>query len=256
MTGGLFGLLVFAFLAAAALFSLWLHPRLPEHYRSAETTSNLRLGMGVIATITAVVLGLLISSVKGSFDLASRDVQALAADLIVLDRTLHFYGPNAAHARGLLARYTERVLEGTWPSGGQAPTVDDQVAEDLLNQTELTILSLQPDPQEPDFKERCFPAHSRGPDPVAGTDLCQLRLQCSAQRHDGLCLVGVCRLGRRCDLSHSGNRWRGERAHRCFQRSNPARACRHATVTPARSWRSAVRCAPPPVERADASWPS
>ena len=40
MTGGLFGLLVFVFLAAAALFSLWLHPRLPEHYRSAETTSN------------------------------------------------------------------------------------------------------------------------------------------------------------------------------------------------------------------------
>ena len=92
MTGGLFGLLVFAFLAAA-LFSLWLHPRLPEHYRSAETTSNLRLGMGMIATITAVVLGLLISSVKGSFDLASRDVQALAADLIVLDRTLHFLRP-------------------------------------------------------------------------------------------------------------------------------------------------------------------
>ena len=157
MIGGLmFGLLVFAILAAAALFTLWLHPHLPEHYRSAETTSNLRLGMGVIATITAVMLGLLISSVKGSFDLASRDVQALAADLIVLDRTLHFYGPNAAHARGLLARYTERVLEGTWPSGGQAPTVDDQVAEDLLNQTEQAILSLQPDPQEPDFKEQAL----------------------------------------------------------------------------------------------------
>jgi hypothetical protein len=156
MTGALFGLLVFAFLAAAALFSLWLHPRLPERYRSAETTSNLRLGVGVIATITAVVLGLLISSVKGSFDLASRDVQALAADLIVLDRTLHFYGPDAARARDLLARYTERVLEGTWPSGGHAPTADDQVAEDLLNRTEQTILSLQPDPQEPDFKEQAL----------------------------------------------------------------------------------------------------
>jgi hypothetical protein len=156
MTGGLFGLLVFAVLAAAALISLWLHPHLPEHYLSTETTSNLRLGMGVIATITAVVLGLLLSSVKGSFDLASRDVQALAADLIVLDRTLHFYGPDAAHARDLLARYTERVLEGTWPSSGQAPTVDDQGAEDLLNQTEQAILSLQPDPHEPDFKEQAL----------------------------------------------------------------------------------------------------
>ena len=155
MTGGLlFGLLVFAVLAAAALLTLWLHPHLPEHYRSAETTSNLRLGMGVIATITAVVLGLLISSVKGSF--ASHDVQALAADLIVLDRTLRFYGPGAAHTRDLLAQYTERVLEETWPSSGQAPMVDDQVAEDLLNQTEQAILSLQPDPQEPDFKEQAL----------------------------------------------------------------------------------------------------
>jgi hypothetical protein len=98
----------------------------------------------------------LISSVKGSFDVASRDVQALAADLIELDRTLHFYGPDAAHARDMLVRYTERVLEGTWPSAGQAPTMDDQVAEDLLNQTEQAILRLQPDPQEPDFKEQAL----------------------------------------------------------------------------------------------------
>ena len=56
----------------------------------------------------------------------------------------------------MLAKYTERVLEGTWPSSGQAPMVDDQVAEDLLNQTEQAILSLQPDPQEPDFKEQAL----------------------------------------------------------------------------------------------------
>ena len=66
------------------------------------------------------------------------------------------YGPNAAHARDLLARYTERALARTWPSGGQAPTVDDQVAEDLLNQTEQAILSLQPDPREPEFKEQAL----------------------------------------------------------------------------------------------------
>jgi hypothetical protein len=55
--------------------------------------------MGVIAAIAAVVLGLLISEVKGHFDIANRDIQALGADLIVLDRTLRFYGPDAAHAR-------------------------------------------------------------------------------------------------------------------------------------------------------------
>jgi hypothetical protein len=72
-------------------------------------------------------------------------------DIPLRVHAVSFYGPNGAHARDLLARYTERVLEGTWPSGGQAPTVDDQVADNLLNQTEQAILSLQPDPQEPDF---------------------------------------------------------------------------------------------------------
>jgi hypothetical protein len=90
------------------------------------------------------------------------------------------------HTRDLLARYTERVLEVTFPSNRQAPMIEDQVAEDLLDRTERAILSLQPDPQEPDFndqaltqvrsivrrgeRERCFPAHHRGPDPVAGVD--------------------------------------------------------------------------------------
>jgi hypothetical protein len=46
------------------------------------------------------------------------------------------------------------VLEGTFPSSGQAPIVDDRVAEDLLNQAEQAILSLQPDPRQPDFKEQ------------------------------------------------------------------------------------------------------
>ena len=110
--------------------------------------------MGVIATIAAVVLGLLLNGVKAHFDLTDREVQALGAELIVLDRTLRFYGPDAAHARDLLARYTERVLEGTFPSNGQAPIVDDRMAEDLLNQTEKAILSLQPDPQAPDFNSR------------------------------------------------------------------------------------------------------
>ena len=48
------------------------------------------------------------------------------------------------------------MLEGTWPSGGQAPAIDDRAAEDLLNQTEQAILSLQPAPQEPDFKEQAL----------------------------------------------------------------------------------------------------
>src|SRR5438270_13063298 len=57
------GIFVFALLAGAALLALWLHPRLPSHHLSKETTDIVRLGVGVVATITALALGLLISSV-------------------------------------------------------------------------------------------------------------------------------------------------------------------------------------------------
>lgn len=102
MVGGL----VFALLAGAALLALWLHPRLPSTHRSKETADTVRLSIGMMATITALVLGLLISSVKGSFDQVSRDVQVFAAELILVDRALRFYGLGAEDARALLTRYT------------------------------------------------------------------------------------------------------------------------------------------------------
>src|SRR3954465_10660150 len=109
------GIFVFALLAGAALLALWLHPRLPSHHLSKETTDIVRLGVGVVATITALALGLLISSVKGSFDQVNRDVQVFATRLILTDRALRLYGPGAEDARVLLRRYTERALYETWP---------------------------------------------------------------------------------------------------------------------------------------------
>src|SRR3954453_11570747 len=128
MGGAMTGLLVFALLAAAALLVLWLHPRLPAMHRSKETTDIVRLGIGLVATITALVLGLLITSVKGSFDRVAHDVQAFATELILLDRTLRSYGPGADDARALLTRYTQQALQETWPGAGGTAVVEDQAA--------------------------------------------------------------------------------------------------------------------------------
>src|SRR3954452_14252400 len=148
------GLFVFALLAGAALLALWLHPRLPAHHLSKETTDIVRLGVGVVATITALALGLLISSVKGSFDQVNRDVQLFATRLILTDRALRFYGPGADHARALLRQYTERALRETWPKESGMAIVEDPVAGALLDQTELAILSLPSDPQRPGLTAR------------------------------------------------------------------------------------------------------
>ena len=155
MGGVMVGLLVFAFLAGAALLVLWLHPRLPPTLLSKETTDSVRLGIGVVATITALVVSLLISSVKGSFDRVHHDVQTFATELILLDRTLRFYGPGADNARALLTRYTERALQETWPSKGHRAMFDDHTASALLDQTEAAILALpMTAPQQSRLAER------------------------------------------------------------------------------------------------------
>lgn len=149
MLGVLTGLLVFAFLAGASLLVLWLHPRLPPTHRSKETADIVRLGIGVVATITALVLSLLISSVKGSFDQVNRDVHAFATELILVDRALRLYGPGAEDARALLAQYTQRALQETWPDKSGTAVVEDQVAGALLDRTEAAILALPPDLRQP-----------------------------------------------------------------------------------------------------------
>ncbi len=153
MSGLATGVLVFFFLAAAALLALWLHPHLPPAHHSKETADIVRLGIGVVATTTALVLGLLITSVKGSFDQVTRDVHVFATELILVDRALRFYGPGAEPARGLLTRYTKRALEETWPKEGTV-IVEDRTAGALLDRTEAAVLALPPDPRRPGLIEQ------------------------------------------------------------------------------------------------------
>ncbi|HJS87430.1 MAG TPA: hypothetical protein VJ779_18405 [Acetobacteraceae bacterium] len=153
MTGAVTGLLVFAFLAGAALLVLWLHPRLPPTYRSKETTDIVRLGIGVVATITALVLSLLISSVKSNFDQVDHDVRTFATELILLDRALRLYGPGTEDARTLLTRYTLQMLRETWPGEGGTVVIGDQTAGALLTRAETAILALPPDPRRQGFKD-------------------------------------------------------------------------------------------------------
>jgi hypothetical protein len=70
--------------------------------------------MGLIATMTALVLGLLIASAKDSFDAKSKGVTDMSANLVLLDRTLAHYGPETGPIRDLLHSAVVRILEQTW----------------------------------------------------------------------------------------------------------------------------------------------
>ena len=142
--GGGVALIALACLFGAAMLSLYIHPRLPERSRNPETHEVVELATSMIVVMTSVVLGLLASAMSTAFGTVNQNVQRFATQLILTDRALREYGPDAGPARAALARYTARALDGTWPPDGRAGIVEDPEAGILLNVAERAVLTLQP----------------------------------------------------------------------------------------------------------------
>jgi hypothetical protein len=95
-------LIVFGCTTCAALLGIMLRKVLPEDHFDSESKDVVKLVMGLIATISALVLGLLIASATSSFNTQQDALQTLSIDVIQLDRALALYGPETQSARGLL----------------------------------------------------------------------------------------------------------------------------------------------------------
>ncbi|WP_322048901.1 hypothetical protein [Paraburkholderia sp. J67] len=108
-------LLVFVLLLGGTGLGVLLRPMLPEEHRKHETVQLVQLVLGMLVTFAALVLSLLTASAKSSFDTATNDMRAYAADLIQLDARLRDYGPDAEPARLALRRYTASAIASTWP---------------------------------------------------------------------------------------------------------------------------------------------
>src|SRR5262249_45415938 len=69
---------------------------------SAESKDIVKLGMGLVGTMAALVLGLLVASAKGSYDAQSAELTQMSTNIVLLDRLLAQYGPETKQARTLL----------------------------------------------------------------------------------------------------------------------------------------------------------
>ena len=96
------GLIAFACLFGTAVVGTYVRSWLPEHHQSADSQRIVNLGAGIIGTMAALVLGLLIASAKGSFDTQNNELTEMAAKIALLDRGLAVYGPDAQNSRDLL----------------------------------------------------------------------------------------------------------------------------------------------------------
>ena len=112
----------------AGLIGLMLHRVVPEHHLNADSKDTVKLVMGLIATISGLVLGLLIASAKSSYDAQVASEQQVAADLIQFDQQLARFGPETKEVRVQLLKDVSRVHALVWASGGAGGTLDPMVS--------------------------------------------------------------------------------------------------------------------------------
>ena len=100
---------IFLCLAAASLGTLALQHRLPSRHREDDTQNVVRLIANFFVVMTSLVMGLMINSAKNTLESVDRNIHTFAASMIVLDRTLRHYGPDAGEARQRLLTYAQRT---------------------------------------------------------------------------------------------------------------------------------------------------
>src|SRR5438477_8999032 len=96
------GLISAGCIFGGVLLGLVLRGLLPDYHLRDASKDTVKVGAGMIATVSALVLGLLVASAKNTFDSTEAEITQRSAKIILLDRVLADYGPeNQGHARAI-----------------------------------------------------------------------------------------------------------------------------------------------------------
>jgi len=115
-------LIVFGCVFGGTLLGMCLRAVTPVHHLSEDSKDVINLGIGLIATLTALVLGLVIATAKSSYDSQELSVKHIAAKFLLLDRELAQYGPETREARDLIRRSLAHKLNEIWPEESKPET--------------------------------------------------------------------------------------------------------------------------------------
>jgi ABC-type amino acid transport system permease subunit len=137
------GLTSFAAIFGGALIGLFVRRRLPGHHLNTETQSVITVAVAVIGTLSALVLGLMISAANSSFSKRSDEVRELSLEVIRVDRNLRRYGPEADDARAKMRAWAAIKLEQLSPEKGKLPP-SPQKGIETLEGVQDALLGLTP----------------------------------------------------------------------------------------------------------------
>jgi len=114
-------LIVLGCLVGAVLVGRIIRRLLPDQHLSSDSRDGIKLALGLVSTMSALVLGLLVSSAKSSYDTERSEVIQMAAKVAFLDRMLAMYGPEAAEARVRFHDAIKGAVQQMWPEEVRLP---------------------------------------------------------------------------------------------------------------------------------------
>jgi hypothetical protein len=127
------------------LAGMALRSKLPARHLDSESKDVVKLVMGLVATMAALVLSLLIASTSGSHQAQQSELQSLSANVILFDRLLAFYGPDAKEPREVLRGVVTHMHDRLWSTQVSGHTkLDPRASQDATTAFVEQLQSLQP----------------------------------------------------------------------------------------------------------------
>jgi Protein of unknown function (DUF4239) len=170
-------LVTFALVFSGALLGMYFRNALSEDHLREDVRDVVKLSTGLIGTMAALVLGLLIASAKSSYDTKSTQIRQITANIILLDLDLERYGPDAQNSRIMLRNAIPVMIDQIWNEGGRAKSSPYSATIEGQEFTK-NIQQLQPN----DESTRALQAQVL----TAAANLAQARLSLFTQTNDAI----------------------------------------------------------------------
>lgn len=114
--------ITFGCIGGGAFLGAFIRTILPDHHLKDDSKEAVKMGIGIIATLAALVLALLVGSANSSFDEINHEFTEVGAKIILLDRVLAHYGPESAEARQQVRSSVTTVIAQIWPEDNNGKT--------------------------------------------------------------------------------------------------------------------------------------
>ena len=138
-------LVVFACSFGAAVLGMYLRPNLPVRDLDDHSRDVVKLVMGLVATMAALVLGLLVASADAAHGQQSEELKDFSVEVVLLDRTLGLYGPDAQAVRDQLRDLVRQTHDAVWsPHAVRPENLNSETVQRSVRAQVARIVALEP----------------------------------------------------------------------------------------------------------------